>query len=347
MALTPLDIHHKEFRSARFGGYNEEEVDSFLDLVADEFERMIQEENELKQQIEQMKIRLSEFEEMQATLQSALLAATRSAETVREQARQDSEEIVTKAQEEADALVKAAQERASQMMLRAENETQKLEHDFGRLKEIKKQYMKGLREVAESHLLEVEELESMDESEIQPEELQTAAEPLNVEDEPASVLMEESPIQTPPQETPPVSTPPSVPETPLSEPAAQPMEEISSTPTLENSAAPQLERVVVEPAVKAPGGVPSVKADESRVAVGTGVRSRLMEPGDQVEPGRGRIDVVEKMVPSSSDLVDEVLPVKDSDRIYAEFEELKGDTEGGQRGRKGRRDKREKHFFWE
>src|SRR5450756_1133661 len=112
MALTPLDIHHKEFRTARFGGYNEEEVDSFLDLVADEFERMIQEGTELKQQIEQMKKRLSEFEEMQATLQSALLAATRSAEAVKEQAREESEAIVTKAQDEADALAKGAQDQA-------------------------------------------------------------------------------------------------------------------------------------------------------------------------------------------------------------------------------------------
>ena len=52
MALTPLDIHHKEFRTARFGGYNEEEVDSFLDQVADEFEKLTQDNVELGQQVE-------------------------------------------------------------------------------------------------------------------------------------------------------------------------------------------------------------------------------------------------------------------------------------------------------
>ncbi|MCE5191758.1 MAG: DivIVA domain-containing protein, partial [Actinomycetia bacterium] len=42
MKLTPLDIHHKEFgRSLR--GYNEAEVDEFLDQVADELERLFKE----------------------------------------------------------------------------------------------------------------------------------------------------------------------------------------------------------------------------------------------------------------------------------------------------------------
>jgi len=40
MRLTPLDIHQKEFnRSLR--GFDEREVDAFLDQVADEIERSL------------------------------------------------------------------------------------------------------------------------------------------------------------------------------------------------------------------------------------------------------------------------------------------------------------------
>ena len=42
MKLTPLDIHHKEFGHA-LRGYNEVEVDQFLDQVADELERLFKE----------------------------------------------------------------------------------------------------------------------------------------------------------------------------------------------------------------------------------------------------------------------------------------------------------------
>src|SRR5450756_233915 len=347
MALTPLDIHHKEFRTARFGGYNEEEVDSFLDLVADEFERMIQEGTELKQQIEQMKKRLSEFEEMQATLQSALLAATRSAEAVKEQAREESEAIVTKAQDEADALAKGAQDQANQMMLRADNERQKLERNFARLKEIKKRYMQGLREVAESHLLQVEELESMNEGEIPQEELQPSSETAKVEVEPAPVLIEEPPIQASPVEAPKVSPIPATPEHQVPEQAVHPLEEISPPPALKNSAATQLEKVVIEPAVEAPREVPAAKAENPWVASRTGLQSKLVEPKVQVAQGSDWIDVAENEMPSSSDLIDEVLPGEERNRLYAEFGEPEGDTDRGQQGRKGRRNKREKHFFWE
>ena len=38
--LTPADIHNKEF-SRGFRGYNEEEVDDFLDEIVYEFEELI------------------------------------------------------------------------------------------------------------------------------------------------------------------------------------------------------------------------------------------------------------------------------------------------------------------
>ena len=347
MALTPLDIHHKEFRTARFGGYNEEEVDSFLDLVADEFEKMIQEGTELKYEIEHLKKRLSEFEEMQAMLQSALLAATKSAETVKEQAREESEAVVAKAQEGADTLVKDAQEKAREMILRAENETQDLERSSARLKEIKRSYMKGLKEVAESHLLQVEELESMGESEMQPEELQPAIKSPNIEEEPAPILIEEPPMQDPPERPSAASILPAAQEPRVAESTVQPIEQISPIPTIESSAATQIDREVVELAAEATGGGPPTTEEKSRVADWTGMQNKLIEPKFKAAQGGGRIDVVEKDVPSSSDLVDEVLPVKDRERIYSEFEDIEGDTERGQTGRKGRRDKREKHFFWE
>ena len=51
MKLTPLDIHHKEFRHS-LRGYSEEEVDAFLDEVADEFERLFKENIDLSEKIE-------------------------------------------------------------------------------------------------------------------------------------------------------------------------------------------------------------------------------------------------------------------------------------------------------
>ena len=56
MKLTPLDIHHKEFRHS-LRGYNEEEVDQFLDQVADEFERLFKENIDLSEKLEARRTR--------------------------------------------------------------------------------------------------------------------------------------------------------------------------------------------------------------------------------------------------------------------------------------------------
>src|SRR5688572_3906883 len=50
MAVSPQDIQDKEFREA-FRGYNEDDVDTFLDEVAVEFARLFQENQRMKVQL--------------------------------------------------------------------------------------------------------------------------------------------------------------------------------------------------------------------------------------------------------------------------------------------------------
>jgi cell division initiation protein len=226
MALTPMDIHHKEFKTARFGGYNEEDVDSFLDLVADEFERSVQENSDLRQQMEHLKKRLSEFEEMQTSLQSALLAASKSAEAVKEQARQESESLVSKAQEESDSLVRSAQEQARQMLLAAQNDRQKMERAIAKLQEVKKRYLESIKQLADAHLLQVADWESRNEA----EGIVVETPVIEVPPPPPVVVMEqppEAPVQAPPQPEarpapPPVVDSPPRPEADAPPPPAEP-----------------------------------------------------------------------------------------------------------------------------
>jgi DivIVA domain-containing protein len=54
MPLTPADIHNVAFRKPSIGkrGYDEEEVDAFLDEAERELARLIEENNELRAQVE-------------------------------------------------------------------------------------------------------------------------------------------------------------------------------------------------------------------------------------------------------------------------------------------------------
>ncbi|HBG77212.1 MAG TPA: septum formation initiator, partial [Clostridiales bacterium] len=50
MSLTPMDIHNKEF-ARKFRGYQEDEVDEFLDAIVDEFEKLHKENIDLKDKV--------------------------------------------------------------------------------------------------------------------------------------------------------------------------------------------------------------------------------------------------------------------------------------------------------
>jgi DivIVA domain-containing protein len=56
MPLTPADVHNVAFKKPPIGkrGYDEDEVDAFLDLIEAELARLIEENNDLKQQVDEM-----------------------------------------------------------------------------------------------------------------------------------------------------------------------------------------------------------------------------------------------------------------------------------------------------
>ncbi len=60
MPLTPADVHNVAFSKPPIGkrGYNEDEVDAFLDLVEAELARLIEENEDLREQMSQLEQRL-------------------------------------------------------------------------------------------------------------------------------------------------------------------------------------------------------------------------------------------------------------------------------------------------
>jgi DivIVA domain-containing protein len=56
MPLTPADVHNVAFSKPPIGkrGYNEDEVDAFLDLVENELTRLIEENSDLRQRVAEM-----------------------------------------------------------------------------------------------------------------------------------------------------------------------------------------------------------------------------------------------------------------------------------------------------
>ncbi|MGB6371233.1 MAG: DivIVA domain-containing protein [Atribacterota bacterium] len=103
MRITPMDIEQQEF-SKSFRGYNEEEVDDFLDKIVKDYEELINENVRLNEEIERMQEKLKEFSEIEETLRSALLNAQKSAEEMKGRVESEAKIIIEKAELEAKAL---------------------------------------------------------------------------------------------------------------------------------------------------------------------------------------------------------------------------------------------------
>ena len=98
-----MDIEQQEF-SRSFRGYNEEEVDDFLDKIVKDYEELINENVRLNEEIEKMQEKLKEFSQIEETLRSALLNAQKSAEEMKGRVESEAKIIIEKAELEAKSL---------------------------------------------------------------------------------------------------------------------------------------------------------------------------------------------------------------------------------------------------
>ena len=99
--ITPLDIENKRFAKQRLSGYSVEEVDDFLDEITTDYEKMYKENNELKAKMEELKEKMEHYENIETTLNNTLVMAQKTADEVRNVAKQQADQIVKSAQEEA------------------------------------------------------------------------------------------------------------------------------------------------------------------------------------------------------------------------------------------------------
>lgn len=96
--LTPMDIRNTEFKKG-FRGYNEEEVDMFMDKIVADYEKQYRENIELKEKLNTINDRLESYSEMEKTLQSTLIVAQRTSEDIVNNARKEAELIIREAEE--------------------------------------------------------------------------------------------------------------------------------------------------------------------------------------------------------------------------------------------------------
>ena len=96
MKITPLDIEHKEFKKS-LQGYAREEVDQYLDEVAESFEEEIAERGKLESELADLRERVAHFDAIKDTLQNTLVFAQRNADEMKAAAHKETDLIKERA----------------------------------------------------------------------------------------------------------------------------------------------------------------------------------------------------------------------------------------------------------
>ena len=95
--ITPLDIENKKFSKQMMNGYSVEEVDDFLDDLTADYTKNYKEATELKAKVEELTKSLEHYKSIEATLQNTLVMAQKTADDVKNVAKQQADQILNEA----------------------------------------------------------------------------------------------------------------------------------------------------------------------------------------------------------------------------------------------------------
>ncbi len=140
MRITPIEIQQQQFKTRMFG-YDTAAVDQFLELLADELERLLSHNNELKEKLARANSSLEQLRERESALQQTLLAAQQVTEELKENARKEAEIMMAEAHIEGERIIRSAEDKRLMLL----DELQDLRRQ-------KISFENGLRSLVESHL---------------------------------------------------------------------------------------------------------------------------------------------------------------------------------------------------
>jgi cell division initiation protein len=114
MKVSPLNIKKQEFNKS-MRGYDKEEVEAYLEKLADEFESLQKENDTLKKELEESNERLSEFRRIEKNLQNTLLKAQESSSKSFESTKKQASLIIKEAEIKASQIIEKARENANEI----------------------------------------------------------------------------------------------------------------------------------------------------------------------------------------------------------------------------------------
>jgi cell division initiation protein len=155
MPVKPIDVRRKEFKNG-FRGYDANQVDDFLDEVADDFERVFAEAGRMREEIQVLKGRLEQFEELESSIRAALVHAEKAAEDLRRSAAR-----------EAEMTVREAREHAHRILADSSGRVERVQGSYEAMRKAKQDFANDFRHLLKSYLSVMDQADTASAREIE------------------------------------------------------------------------------------------------------------------------------------------------------------------------------------
>jgi cell division initiation protein len=146
MRMTPLEIQSHRF-GRRFGGYDRDEVETFLRMVTEDYEKLLLESESQRQRIGHLEKRLENVDAQEKLLRETLLNAQSMSDKMRDSA-----------DKECDVLLGAAEVRAEKILDASHRRAARLAENIRELRALRTSVAESLRTSIQTHLALIDSL---------------------------------------------------------------------------------------------------------------------------------------------------------------------------------------------
>jgi cell division initiation protein len=140
MRVSPIDIRQQSFTVRLFRGFDPQEVDAFLEDVAEDLEFAIKENTALREQLAAMEERMRAVGEREKILQETLVATQRLIEEMKEAAKREAGLHVREAELQGEKIVESARSEEARIL-----------NDVQMLKRTRRQLVEEIRSTLETY----------------------------------------------------------------------------------------------------------------------------------------------------------------------------------------------------
>jgi len=142
MKITSIEITNKEFKKV-LRGYNVDEVDEFLDKIAETYEALYKENSSLKEKVLNFEEKITHYNKIESTIQNTLLLAQNASDQARENAKKESELILKNANDTAQRVI----DKAHSDVIHINDEFERMKQEFSKFRTKFRSFMESQLEM--------------------------------------------------------------------------------------------------------------------------------------------------------------------------------------------------------